>query len=144
MEESEVLPAETDIYTEIPTKLQKFRFIKLFVASLLMCVLKYDVHRAVHGSKAKLFAKLVHDFLPLVHPSQWRMGQKQSVKTLRYRFLYLMTNWKAANDRNERASGITENILETGQLLDYFLLQQKEHEEEIKEKKMGSTIERFT
>lgn len=120
---------ESDCYNEIPTKLQKFRFTNLFVVSLLKCVCYHDDHRAERGTKYNVFAIVSDDLLTLVYHSQWSRVQKPTVQTFRDKFRDVMTARKAANARNERASGISENHWETEQLLGELLLKQKECEE---------------
>lgn len=46
-----------------------------------------------------------------------------------------MTERKRTNARNEAATGIKEDVGDKEQLLDDFILEQKENDEEIKEKK---------
>lgn len=102
---------------------------------LVQCVRDHDAHIAPQRKNDAMFSHVLETFITNLPCQMYCRHNKPSVKTLRDKFDSLMKNRKEWNTKNEKASGISEEVSDVGQLLDDLLLKRREHEEEEKKEK---------
>lgn len=110
-------------------KLRKCSFVGSMKLLLLKCIREFDAHRAVHGKKDEVFEKVLERFINVSPKEQWNRMQKPKVKTIRDKFRTLLNARMKVNAMNLNATGHDEDVTETDQLLDDFILEIREHEE---------------
>lgn len=108
-----------------------FRYTKPFILLLLKCVRQFDANHVAYGAKVKAFSKALNDFLGRIPDYIWQGQNRLGIQTLRDKLLSLMMERKTQNKTNEILSGVQEEVSESDQLLDDFLLESKEDEIKI-------------
>lgn len=112
------------------TRLKKFIFDKDAKHTLLQAVRQHNAHRAAHGKKDETFENVKETFIENLPECIWRRYQKPSMKTVRDKLRSMMVARRKTNKRIAIMSGVEEINGPVEELLDEFITEVDQCEEE--------------
>lgn len=129
------------LHRKKPTPRTKTKFTFSVENKLLLAqsVATHSAHLAEHGHLDEEFEKVRLTFLENLPKSTWETVSVPGVKTLRDKFRAMIRARRIADRSNASASGISEEITETDQVLDDLIKEKDDYEEEKKEAKDEAT-----
>ena len=107
----------------------------------MQCVVEHEANISGHGQLYSAFEKVRMTFIENLPPSTVQRHSLPGVNTLHNKFITIVSYRRSVYAANSRASGISEEITQTGEVL-YYLILRRDSEYKMKKVKRQKASEK--